>query len=386
MSRYSDAFNNHIGKVSDKWSSYLPQYDQVVERVHPNAILEIGVQNGGSLEIWSSVYPDAEKIIGLDVDESCSDLKFESTQIQIVIADASQADSASAVQELVSNFDLIIDDGSHRSDHIVSSFIHFLPMLSPGGIYVIEDLHASYWPSWGGSLYRENSAMKFLYRVVDVINHEHWRSKQELEDYLQVPIEITKQFFDSLHRIKRISFTNSLAVIESGKNEHDSEIGNRVIAGNVAHVSDGMIELASLPMSGVESDEEFSDEQLDDVESVRARLEITIQDKEQLITKLESDCIKLAESTKLLSLQLEETQVELESTKSELEASNSIRREMESEITGLFDQAISMNDQLKNMAEATNAFERQISEMQKSKSWQLTMPLRKLKDLLKPKS
>jgi len=43
------------GKVSDKWDSYLPIYDRLFGPRKDDAIglLEIGVQNGGSLEIWS---------------------------------------------------------------------------------------------------------------------------------------------------------------------------------------------------------------------------------------------------------------------------------------------------------------------------------------------
>jgi len=47
-------------------------------------------------------------------------------------------------------FDIIIDDGSHMSHHIIASFNALFPHVRPGGIYVVEDLATAYWPTWGG--------------------------------------------------------------------------------------------------------------------------------------------------------------------------------------------------------------------------------------------
>ena len=46
------------GKVSDKWASYLVLYERIFEgfRGAPQfSMLEIGVQNGGSLETFSII-------------------------------------------------------------------------------------------------------------------------------------------------------------------------------------------------------------------------------------------------------------------------------------------------------------------------------------------
>ena len=49
-------------------------------------------------------------------------------------------------------FDLIIDDGSHHSSHIITSFNHlFADGLKDTGIYFVEDLHANYWLPWRDS-------------------------------------------------------------------------------------------------------------------------------------------------------------------------------------------------------------------------------------------
>ena len=73
----------NTGKVSDKWSSYVQYYDQIflplkLEQIN---ILEIGVQNGGSLETWAQYFPNAAHIIGCDIDPSCEQLTYTEERI-----------------------------------------------------------------------------------------------------------------------------------------------------------------------------------------------------------------------------------------------------------------------------------------------------------------
>lgn len=42
---------------------------------------------------------------------------------------------------LGTDFDLIIDDGSHQVEHQILTANTFMPLLGPRGIYVIEDIH-----------------------------------------------------------------------------------------------------------------------------------------------------------------------------------------------------------------------------------------------------
>ncbi|TIN50291.1 MAG: class I SAM-dependent methyltransferase, partial [Mesorhizobium sp.] len=66
--------------MSDKWSIYLSTYDHIFSeyRDRPVRILEVGVQNGGSLEIWQKYFPNAEIIVGCDVNLACGNLVFDS--------------------------------------------------------------------------------------------------------------------------------------------------------------------------------------------------------------------------------------------------------------------------------------------------------------------
>jgi hypothetical protein len=70
----------------------------------------------------------------------------------VFVGDASSKEAAVTVKKTTSNLGLVIDDGSHKSGDIIRSFLLFFPQLNPGGIFIIEDLHASYWAGWEGGL------------------------------------------------------------------------------------------------------------------------------------------------------------------------------------------------------------------------------------------
>ena len=55
---FKQLFQHHDGKISDKWSSYLDEWDRVFAPIREKRcrLLEIGIQNGGSLEIWSKYF------------------------------------------------------------------------------------------------------------------------------------------------------------------------------------------------------------------------------------------------------------------------------------------------------------------------------------------
>ena len=136
------------------------------QRLEPVKLLEIGVQGGGSLRMWEAFFPNG-RIVGMDIDPRCSALA--SRRVDIVIG--SQADPevcAVVAQRNPKGFDIIIDDGSHVSEHMQKSFDLYFPILKPGGTYVIEDLHCSYNPKFQGNT--PITIMNWLKHRLDDVN------------------------------------------------------------------------------------------------------------------------------------------------------------------------------------------------------------------------
>jgi SAM-dependent methyltransferase len=154
-----------------KWSHYFEIYRAVFgpRRSEPMRILEIGVLGGSSLRLWKRYFTHPETVIvGIDIDPEC--IQFDAPADGIRVRIGSQADGTflKGVVEEFGPFDLIIDDGSHHSSHIIQSFNHLYSTgLRQSGIYFVEDLHANYWHPW------RDSRRSFLDLCKELLEHMH---------------------------------------------------------------------------------------------------------------------------------------------------------------------------------------------------------------------
>lgn len=232
-------YKEHQGKVSDKWSIYLPIYDRLLDSYRGGAtrLLEIGIQNGGSLDIWAKFFPNAQNIVGCDINPDCAVLSYDHPCISVVVGDANTDTTQAAILAIAKKFDVIIDDGSHRSSDIIRSFVKYWPHLSDGGVYVAEDLHCSYWEGYEGGLFDPYSSLSFFKRLTDVINYEHWgldgsRGKILAGIFLHYGIELQEEAFEHIHSLE---FINSVCVLKK-RILSKNVLGSRIFAGSVADV------------------------------------------------------------------------------------------------------------------------------------------------------
>ncbi len=238
MNSFQDLYKNHTGKISHKWSIYLNQYEQKLKHYQnlPIKLLEVGVQNGGSLEIYSKYFQNAKLLLGCDIDLKCANLKFNSPNIKLIIGDVNEPDVKNKIIK-DSKFDIIIDDGSHTSLSIVKAFSNYFNHLKDGGLFIIEDLHCSYWQRWGGGIFFPLSSINFFKKLIDIVNYEHWgipKKKQWiLRDFIfNYKIDIDNLELDKIHSIE---FVNSLCFIKK-KNSEENILGQSVISGKKAEV------------------------------------------------------------------------------------------------------------------------------------------------------
>ena len=287
-------FLNHQGKLSDKWTLYIEEWDSIFSSYKNEEInlLEIGIQNGGSLEIWSQFFKNANLIIGCDIDSKCSELHFEDPRISVIVGDVNTFETEQNILETSKNYDIIIDDGSHTSADVIESFSRYFPHINDGGIYVIEDLHTSYWNDFGGGLYTPFSSMAFLKRIADVINFEHWRNNETRKEFLRIYEQKFGMNFEEydLCRIHSIKFINSLCIITKKPPETNS-LGTRVIRGSDEKITNNWDKLNGTSIqdivSSIKDDSHFGvlslihQNQL--LEDERQRQEKIIEEKEREI-------------------------------------------------------------------------------------------------------
>jgi hypothetical protein len=130
-------------------------------------MFEIGVSNGNSVEFWQRIFDDIEYhgaditfVAGLEerIQRLNEERAGESQSFDIHLADQGDGSSLEGLmQELAidpndegTQFDIIIVDGSHSSDHHIASInALFGKYLKRGGIYVIEDVGATHFTDVG---------------------------------------------------------------------------------------------------------------------------------------------------------------------------------------------------------------------------------------------
>lgn len=126
---------------------YLRHYEEMLSAYRDQELnlIEMGVQNGGSLPIWEAFFSKAV-IVGIDINEKS---KRYATQRSIVEI-GSQADPQFLARVAGAHSPtIVVDDGSHRADYTIFSFETLFPLLRPGGCYVIEDLFLHFGASAG---------------------------------------------------------------------------------------------------------------------------------------------------------------------------------------------------------------------------------------------
>ena len=229
-------YKNNKGKVSDKWFLYLKEYDRLFAPLmnEPINILEIGVQNGGSLEIWSKFFKNAIHLLGCDINAKCNELKYEDPRIKIIIGDVNTDICKDVLLNIARSFDVIIDDCTHISGDIIKSFVKYFDSLNYGGLYIVEDLHSSYWQDYNGGLYHPYSSITFFKTLVDILNFEFWGIKISRRDFILRFEEFFNIKFNEkcLSEIHSIEFINSMCIIKKSEFS-DNAIGQEVVTGSI---------------------------------------------------------------------------------------------------------------------------------------------------------
>ena len=247
MSTLRELYEAHDGKLSDRWSLYLDTYERVLSplRHRELRLLEIGVQNGGSLELWSKYFPRARKLVGCDINPKCGLLRYDDPRIEVIVGDANESIAHRRIADATPELDLVIDDGSHTSGDIVRSFSLYFPLLLDGGLFIAEDLHCSYWKDFQGGLFEQGSSMAFFKALADILNHEHWGRPYARGEMLSSFAQRWGASFaeDQLARIHSVEFVNSVCIVRKAEPERNV-LGPRVIARGEELVVPGHHELA----------------------------------------------------------------------------------------------------------------------------------------------
>lgn len=163
--------------IVSKWHHYLEIYDTHFKQFQGKnpVILEVGVQKGGSIEMWNYYFDNKCTIYGIDIDPKCKDIEQSFNNVKIITGDQANADFWTDLKSKIPKIDILIDDGGHGMDQQIITYESMFHHISDNGIYLCEDLHTSYWPEYKGGLKKPNTFIEYSKNFIDLINAYHIR-------------------------------------------------------------------------------------------------------------------------------------------------------------------------------------------------------------------
>jgi 23S rRNA U2552 (ribose-2'-O)-methylase RlmE/FtsJ len=239
MKNYEEVFKHHDGFVSSKWVHYFYIYDRIFAEYRsknkPLTILEIGVDRGGSLEIWKKYLPKGSKIHGVDINPECTKINF-SEDIFFHLGSASDRNFMETAFKDI-EFDIILDDGSHTCSDVIETFKIMFPKTKNGGLYVVEDLHTSYWGGYlggyEGGFRKKGTSIEFFKDFIEAIHGDYipasgffhrlknFISRKFREKKINEKVDVDKKYFQGIDyskTIESIAFYDSICAIRKFSN------------------------------------------------------------------------------------------------------------------------------------------------------------------------
>lgn len=205
MQSTREIFNSHTGNLLHKWDHYFEIYDRHLSPYQGKkvVVLEIGVSQGGSIDMWQKFFGERLEYYGIDINPKCK--QFERENVKIFIGSQSDRKFLNDVKGQIPDLDILIDDGGHTMEQQIVTFEEMFEKIKFGGIYLCEDNHTSYWLDFGGGLKRKGTYIEYIKNLIDV-QHLWYSGKNQ-----NIPNKHLKE------QIFSILIYDSIVVIEKRK-------------------------------------------------------------------------------------------------------------------------------------------------------------------------
>ena len=216
LSSLDEIANRHNTDKGSNLHDYCKKYEKYLKfnREEPINIMEIGVLGGSSLKMWNDYYYNSN-ILGIDINPDSK--QHEGKNINVEIGSQNDINFLNRIANQYGKFDLIIDDGSHNSSDVITSFENLFYSLNSGGVYVVEDSCTSYWKEYEGGYKLPSSTIEYFKNIVDEVNYlgqlaiNHFSIHARKDDVLD---RIVKEKGLQIRTdIESINFINSIIII-----------------------------------------------------------------------------------------------------------------------------------------------------------------------------
>jgi hypothetical protein len=214
-------FRDNERRLIHKWVHYFEIYHRHLERFRGRrvVVLEFGVSHGGSLQMWRDYFGRRARIYGVDIDPRCERLG-RGRRTKVFIGDQADREFLKSVLAATGPVDVLIEDGGHTMEQQIATFEEFYPHMKEDGVFLIEDLHTSYWESYGGGHGRPGTFIEYAKGLLDQLNAWHSREGSLVVD-------------DFTRTTRSMHFYDSIIVFERGTvaAPHAEKTGRRTLGG-----------------------------------------------------------------------------------------------------------------------------------------------------------
>ncbi len=158
--------------------------------------------------MWKAYFPNSN-IYSIDIHDKSA---IQEDRIRIFKGSQNDPEFLKRVASEIGKLDIVIDDGSHVNEHVLTSFKTLFPLLDTAGTYVVEDTQTAYWPEYGGSstdMNHPGSSLAFFKSLTDGLNHAEFLIPDFEPDYFQ-------------RHIVAMTFYHNMVFVQKGLNEEPS--------------------------------------------------------------------------------------------------------------------------------------------------------------------
>lgn len=202
MNKFADFFYNVEKKnLVFKWVHYFDIYEKHFSRLIGKSpvILEIGVAQGGSIDMWNHYFDGDCTIYAIDIDPRCK--RFEKDNVKIFIGDQGDPNFWEHFKENVPKLDLVLDDGGHKMNQQITTYECLFDHIKDDGTYMCEDTHTSYMPNYGGGVEKPGTFIEYTKKLIDLLHVYHADATRLVPSFRKKAHSIT--FYDSIVVIEK---------------------------------------------------------------------------------------------------------------------------------------------------------------------------------------
>lgn len=158
-------------------------YQELIHRVQPDVLVEIGSRIGGSTLYFAHLFDLIGKgeVVSVDIDRA--DYIAEHPRIQLVTGDSSSEEVVSRVREICDGKTVMVcHDGDHKKEQVLKDMAQYAPLVTLGSYLIIEDSFLDLFRAGDGVGVMHDGPLKAIEEFIRT--HPDFQVDQDCERYL----------------------------------------------------------------------------------------------------------------------------------------------------------------------------------------------------------